>query len=67
MFDFQEIVNVDPEIAELIQKEQQRQEDRVELIASENFVSKAVMAMPNLQTSSRIPVPRLTLLSIRPF
>ena len=44
MFDFQEIVNVDPEIAELIQKEQQRQEDRVELIASENFVSKAVMA-----------------------
>ena len=44
MFDFQEIINVDPEIAELIQQEQQRQEDRVELIASENFVSKAVMA-----------------------
>ncbi|MBQ7059957.1 MAG: serine hydroxymethyltransferase [Firmicutes bacterium] len=44
MFDFQEIVKVDPEIAELIQKEEQRQEDRVELIASENFVSKAVMA-----------------------
>ena len=44
MFDFQEIVKVDPEIAELIEKEEERQQDRVELIASENFVSKAVMA-----------------------
>ena len=44
MFDFQEIVNVDPEIAALIEKEEERQEERVELIASENFVSKAVMA-----------------------
>ncbi|MBO6159567.1 MAG: serine hydroxymethyltransferase [Firmicutes bacterium] len=44
MFDFQEIVKVDPEIAALIEKEEERQEDRVELIASENFVSKAVMA-----------------------
>ena len=44
MFDFQEIVNVDPEIAALIEKEEERQEERVELIASENLVSKAVMA-----------------------
>ena len=44
MFDFQEIVKIDPEIAALIEKEEERQEDRVELIASENFVSKAVMA-----------------------
>jgi len=44
MYDFQEIMNVDPQIAELIVKEGDRQEERVELIASENFVSKAVMA-----------------------
>ncbi|MBQ4186380.1 MAG: serine hydroxymethyltransferase [Firmicutes bacterium] len=44
MYDFQEILNQDPQIAELITKEAARQEERVELIASENFVSKAVMA-----------------------
>ncbi len=35
---------VDPEIAAAIQKEKQRQQDNVELIASENFTSPAVMA-----------------------
>ncbi len=34
---------IDPEIAELIVKEQHRQESTLELIASENHVSKAVM------------------------
>ncbi len=34
---------VDPEIAEAIEKEEARQEYGIELIASENFVSKAVM------------------------
>jgi glycine hydroxymethyltransferase len=33
----------DPDIAELIQKEKQRQAGCLELIASENFTSKAVM------------------------
>lgn len=33
---------VDPEIAEVIAKEEERQERRLELIASENFVSRAV-------------------------
>lgn len=33
----------DPEIAELIKKEKQRQTEGLELIASENFTSKAVM------------------------
>jgi len=35
--------DTDPQIAELIRKEQQRQESTLELIASENHVSKAVM------------------------
>jgi glycine hydroxymethyltransferase len=35
--------NVDPQIAELIVKEQRRQESTLELIASENHVSTAVM------------------------
>src|SRR6266853_322717 len=34
---------VDPQIAELMAKEVQRQQDTLELIASENHVSRAVM------------------------
>lgn len=34
----------DPEIAEAIEKEEKRQNNKLELIASENFVSRAVMA-----------------------
>ncbi len=34
---------IDPEIAEIIEKERQRQEDHIELIASENHVSPAVL------------------------
>lgn len=44
MFDLKEVQRVDPEIAQLIGEETSRQRQRVELIASENFVSKAVMA-----------------------
>ena len=44
MYSFDEIKTVDPEIAEAIVKEQTRQNDHIELIASENWVSKAVMA-----------------------
>jgi glycine hydroxymethyltransferase len=35
---------VDPEVADAIAKEEQRQNNKLELIASENFVSRAVMA-----------------------
>jgi glycine hydroxymethyltransferase len=34
---------VDPEIADIIEKETQRQQNKLEMIASENFTSKAVM------------------------
>ena len=37
-----EIKKVDPEIADIINEEQDRQDNNIELIASENFVSKAV-------------------------
>lgn len=44
MYSLEEVRAVDPEIAELIVKEQERQNSHIELIASENWVSKAVMA-----------------------
>ena len=44
MFSFKEVELYDAEIAEAIEKESARQNDQIELIASENFVSKAVMA-----------------------
>ena len=44
MYEFKEIMQADPEIAEAIQKEMERQNSHIELIASENWVSKAVMA-----------------------
>ncbi|MCI8582764.1 MAG: serine hydroxymethyltransferase [Dorea sp.] len=44
MYAFDEIQAVDKEIAEAIQSEMNRQNSHIELIASENWVSKAVMA-----------------------
>ena len=44
MYDFDEIRNADPEIADVIKAEMERQNSHIELIASENWVSKAVMA-----------------------
>lgn len=44
MYSLDEVKNVDPEIAQLIVDEQARQNSHIELIASENWVSKAVMA-----------------------
>lgn len=44
MYSFDEIKKEDPEIAEAIHNEVDRQNSHIELIASENVVSKAVMA-----------------------
>ena len=44
MFDFEEIVKVDPEVAAAMKDEFSCQNDNLELIASENIASKAVMA-----------------------
>ena len=44
MYSLDEVKAVDPEIAQAIVDEQQRQDSHIELIASENWVSKAVMA-----------------------
>ena len=43
MYSFEEIQKVDPEIAGLIKSEVERQNSHIELIASENWVSDAVM------------------------
>lgn len=44
MYAFDEIKKADSEIADVIQAEMERQNSHLELIASENWVSKAVMA-----------------------
>lgn len=44
MFSFEDIQSFDPDLAVAINKEIGRQNSHIELIASENFVSKAVMA-----------------------
>ncbi len=44
MYSLDEVRMVDPEVADAIVKEQERQDSHIELIASENWVSKAVMA-----------------------
>ncbi|MDY3249543.1 MAG: aminotransferase class I/II-fold pyridoxal phosphate-dependent enzyme, partial [Candidatus Choladocola sp.] len=44
MYSLDEVRLVDPEIAEAIVAEENRQNSHIELIASENWVSKAVMA-----------------------
>ena len=44
MYSFSEIEQEDPRVAEAIRLEVARQNSHIELIASENFVSKAVMA-----------------------
>lgn len=44
MYSFDEIKAFDPDLAAAMSKEIERQNNHIELIASENFVSKAVMA-----------------------
>ena len=44
MYALDEVRMIDPEVADAIVAEQERQNSHIELIASENWVSKAVMA-----------------------
>ncbi len=44
MYSFDEVMNYDPELAKAMDQELERQRTHIELIASENLVSKAVMA-----------------------
>ncbi|ERI90350.1 glycine hydroxymethyltransferase [Clostridiales bacterium oral taxon 876 str. F0540] len=50
---FNDIKNTDSEIFSIIQRENQRQENNIELIASENFVSKAVMEAMGSQLTNK--------------
>ncbi|HEY4185977.1 MAG TPA: serine hydroxymethyltransferase [Polyangia bacterium] len=47
------IANVDPELWSAIQHENQRQEEHIELIASENYASPAVMAAQGTQLTNK--------------
>jgi glycine hydroxymethyltransferase len=47
------IASVDPELWSAIQSENQRQEDHIELIASENYTSPAVMAAQGSQLTNK--------------
>jgi len=44
MYSLEDVRSIDPEVAQAIVDEQERQNSHIELIASENWVSKAVMA-----------------------
>jgi len=45
--------DVDPELWSIVQRENQRQEDHIELIASENYASPAVMAAQGTQLTNK--------------
>ena len=47
------LANVDPELWSVVQHENQRQEEHIELIASENYVSPAVMAAQGTQLTNK--------------
>lgn len=47
------VANVDPDIWAAIQQENQRQEEHIELIASENYASPAVMAAQGSQLTNK--------------
>ena len=52
MYSFEDVEKVDPQIAALLKAEFERQNSHIELIASENWVSKAVMgAMGSVLTN----------------
>lgn len=53
MFAFEDVLGFDPEIAHAMEQEIGRQNDHIELIASENFVSKAVMAAMGSQLTNK--------------
>ena len=55
MFDRAEstIARIDPDLWAVIQRENQRQEDHIELIASENYASPAVMAAQGTQLTNK--------------
>ncbi|MGU7769056.1 serine hydroxymethyltransferase, partial [Burkholderia sp. MR1-5-21] len=47
------VENTDPEVFAAIEQENRRQEDHIELIASENYTSPAVMAAQGSQLTNK--------------
>ena len=56
MYSFSEVQNYDPDLAKAMADETQRQRDNIELIASENLVSKAVMAAMGSTLTNKLRV-----------
>jgi glycine hydroxymethyltransferase len=57
MFDRQHtLAHIDPELWTEIQNENRRQEEHIELIASENYTSPAVMAAQGSQLTNKYAV-----------
>lgn len=55
MIDFESIKAVDPEICDAMRKELTRQREHLELIASENFVSDAVLSAMGSHLTNNMP------------
>ncbi len=53
MYSFEDVTSFDPELAKAMSLEIERQNSHIELIASENFVSKAVMAAMGSQLTNK--------------
>ncbi len=47
------LAHIDPEIASVVERENRRQEEHIELIASENYASPAVMAAQGTQLTNK--------------
>ena len=47
------VARIDPELASIIERENRRQEEHIELIASENYASPAVMAVQGSQLTNK--------------
>ena len=56
MYSFSEVQNYDPDLAKAMADETQRQRDNIELIASENLVSKDVMAAMRIRMTNKYAV-----------
>ena len=57
IFDKDDFKAYDADLWNAIAKEEERQQNNIELIASENVVSKAVMVHPYQQVCRRLPRP----------
>ena len=61
------VANIDPELWAAIQAENRRQEEHIELIASENYTSPAVMPSRICRTAASITILIIRLMQLVPL